>query len=147
MSAARDEITRLIYEYAERLDLGDFAGVGALFAHASYGVEGQTAYSGADAVRKALGEFVRLHDASPRTKHVTTNLVIDVDEAGAVASARSYFSVFQQVGETALEPIAMGRYRDRFERDPSGRHFVERRIYMDLVGHMSRHLHRSPPGS
>ncbi len=37
---AGEAITKLIYTYAERIDLGDFAGVAELFEHATLTFEG-----------------------------------------------------------------------------------------------------------
>src|SRR4029450_13331446 len=92
---AQAAIARLIFRYAERIDAGDLAGVAALFEDASYGsVQGGT-YRGSDAVREVLERVVILHAGTPRTKHVTTNLVIDVDEVAGTAEARSYFTVLQ----------------------------------------------------
>src|SRR4029450_9181130 len=43
----------------------------------------------------ALRDAIILHDGVPRTKHVITNLTIEVDEAAGTATARSYFTVLQ----------------------------------------------------
>jgi hypothetical protein len=130
------------------MDAGDFAGVGALFAHARYGAgEGPLALSGrqVEAVNRAL---VIVHeDGTPRTRHLTTNVVVDVDEAAGSARARSSFTVLQQVAGGPLETIAAGRYRDRFELGPDGWRFAERRILLDLVGDLSRHLRAGPPAA
>jgi 3-phenylpropionate/cinnamic acid dioxygenase small subunit len=146
VSRSRDEISRLIFSYAERLDLGDFAAVGSLFEHASYGAAEGPPLRGSAAVEKAIHDLVKLYDdGTPRTKHVTTNLVIEIDEQAGTASARSYFSVLQSVEDKPIQPIVAGRYHDRFKRAARGWRFTERRIYMDLLGDLSGHL-RSPPG-
>jgi hypothetical protein len=59
MSRSRDEITNLIFSYAERMDLGDFAGVASLFEHATYGVPESPPLSGAAAIEKALRDTSR----------------------------------------------------------------------------------------
>ncbi len=142
----RDEISDLICAYAERMDAGDFAGVGALFEHASYGAAGAPPLRGASAVGKILGELVILYeDGTPRTKHVTTNLMIALGPNEDTASARSYFSVLQGVPGAPLQTIVSGRYHDRFERTPAGWRFSERRVFMDLVGDLSRHLRSRDP--
>jgi 3-phenylpropionate/cinnamic acid dioxygenase small subunit len=143
---ARDAIERLLFLYAERMDAGDFAAVGALFAHARYGAgDGPLALSGAEveAVNRSL--VILYDDGTPRTRHVTTNVVVDADEAGGTASARSSFTVLQQVPGGPLEAVAAGRYHDRFERADGAWRFAERRILLDLVGDLSRHLRRAPP--
>jgi hypothetical protein len=140
VGAAR-EIANLIFAYAERMDAGDLAGVGALFAHARFGAgDGPLALTGPD-VERINRELVILHaDGTPRTRHVTTNVAIDVDDTAGTASAHSYYTVFQQVDAGSLQAIVAGRYHDRFERADGRWRFSERRIFVDLVGDLSRHL-------
>ncbi len=80
------------------------------------------------------------HDGTPRTKHVTTNVAIEVDEEAGTAVSRAYFTVLQALPGLALQPIVSGRYRDRFERSDGQWRFTERRVRVDLVGDVSRHL-------
>ena len=139
MSAGDDRaaITALVMGYAERIDGGDLAGVAALFADATYGgVQG--GYRGAEAVREVLESRVILYDGIPRTKHVTTNLVIELD--GDAAAARSYFSVLQATPELPLQTIIAGRYDDRFARTAGSWRFTARVVHMDLVGDLRFHL-------
>jgi 3-phenylpropionate/cinnamic acid dioxygenase small subunit len=79
-------------------------------------------------------------DGTPRTRHVTTNIAIEVDEEAGTAVARSYFTVLQALPDLALQPIASGRYRDRFERRGGQWRFTARRATVGLVGDVSRHL-------
>ena len=97
---------------------------------------------GAAAVRRYIDEHVVTYDGLPRTKHVTTNLVIDVDEEAGTATARSYITVFQALPEIPLRPIFSGRYRDRFERVDGEWRWLERRIINDLYGDVSHHVRR-----
>jgi 3-phenylpropionate/cinnamic acid dioxygenase small subunit len=137
----RAAIAALIYAYAERIDAGDFAGVAELFEHATYGALGAPALRGAAAVLDVFRRLVHLHDdGTPRTKHVTTNLVIDLDAAGGTASARSYFTVLQATATLPLQVVAAGRYHDRFERVGGQWRFAERIIFLDLTGDLSQHL-------
>ena len=134
----RAAITALIYGYAERIDAGDLAGVAARFADATYRSDRGGLYRGADAVREVLERVVVLYEGVPRTKHVTTNLVVEL--AGDAATARSYFTVFQAAPGGPLQAIVAGRYHDRFERGGGGWRFADRLIFMDLIGDLSRHL-------
>jgi hypothetical protein len=77
-------------------------------------------------------------DGTPHTRHVTTNLVVDVD--GDAAASRSYFTVFQAVPGLPLQPIIAGRYHDRFVRVDGTWRFSARRMIVDLVGDLSHHL-------
>ena len=62
----------------------------------------------------------RYPDGTPRTKHVTTNLIVEVDDDAGTATGRSYFTVLQAVPGLPLQPIVAGRYHDRFVRDGVG---------------------------
>jgi hypothetical protein len=116
--------------------------VGRLLADATI-VAGAGSVTGRDAIEKMLCDNVVVYaDGTPRTKHVTTNLAIEVDEAAGTATSHSYFTALQALPDRALQPIVSGRYFDRFERRDVWR-FVERRVRTDLVGDVSRHLHRS----
>jgi 3-phenylpropionate/cinnamic acid dioxygenase small subunit len=79
-------------------------------------------------------------DGTPRTRHVTTNLIIEADEDAGTAASRSYFTVFQQVGDFPLQAVASGRYRDRFERRDGAWRFASREVSTDLVGDVSHHV-------
>jgi hypothetical protein len=137
---ATDAIRNLLGEYCERMDDGDFAGVGALFAHGALADEhGRELARGADAIESFYATGTRLHDGSPRTKHLVTNIVVHVDDDAGRAEARSSYVVLQHVDEGPLQPIISGRYRDAFEHVDGAWRFVERRFFVDLVGDLSRH--------
>jgi 3-phenylpropionate/cinnamic acid dioxygenase small subunit len=135
------EICNLLYRYAERMDAGDFAGAADLFRHARIHL-GDGGSVDADGVLAIWEEnVVRYECGTPRTKHVTTNPIVEVDEAAGTATVRSYYTVFQQVGDTPLQPIIAGRYHDRFERVDGEWRFTDRDYSMtDLIGDLSRHL-------
>jgi 3-phenylpropionate/cinnamic acid dioxygenase small subunit len=140
---ARDAIAALVYAYAERIDGGDFEGVAELLADAEVTADGtDRRWRGRDEVLRLYESGTRRHaDGTPRTKHVTTNLVVDVDEISGTATARSYYTVLQAVpGELALQPIVAGRYRDRFERVRGSWRFAGRHLVVDLVGDLGHHL-------
>ena len=140
---AQDEIAALVYAYAERIDSGDYVGVAELFADAEITAEGtDRRWQGRHEVHRLYEAGTRLHaDGTPRTKHVTTNLVVEVDEVAGTATARSYYTVLQAVpGELALQPIVAGRYRDRFERTHGRWRFAGRHMVVDLVGELGHHL-------
>ena len=139
MGEPRDAIAALVHRYAECLDAGDLAGVAGLFADASYGAAGGAVRTGSAEVRAALERAVILHDGAPRTKHVITNLVVEVDDAAGTAAARSYFTVLQATARLPLQPILAGRYHDRFRRVGGQWRFAERRIHLDLVGDLREH--------
>ena len=134
-------IENLIAKYAELVDAGDFTGVGALLADATF-TGGAGSVTGRDAIEKMLRDSLIVYDdGTPRTKHITTNVAIEVDEEAGTAVARSYFTALQAAPDLPLQPIVSGRYHDRFERHDGRWRFVERRVRTDLVGDVSRHLH------
>jgi ketosteroid isomerase-like protein len=138
-------VANLVFAYAERIDAGDFEGVAELFRHGEITVSGNDVRrAGIDQVRGMYEGWTRRYaDGTPRTKHVTTNLIIEVDEDRATATCRSYFSVLQQTDDFRLQPIIAGRYHDRFERSDGQWRFAQRHIITDLVGDLSRHLLQS----
>jgi len=140
---AAEAITKLIYTYAERIDDGDFAGVGELFAHATLTFEGfGDAVSGRDAIAALYTRSTRRYeDGTPRTKHVMTNVMVDVHDDGATARSRSYFTVLQAVpGALALQPVIAGRYRHTYELVDSAWRVATMHITIDLVGDLAHHM-------
>jgi 3-phenylpropionate/cinnamic acid dioxygenase small subunit len=136
-------VENLIAAYAELVDDGDFAGVGTLLADATF-TGGAGSVNGRDAIEKMLQDRLIVYDdGTPRTKHVTTNVAIDLDDEAGTAVSRSYFTVLQAAPDLALQPIVSGRYHDRFERRDGVWRFVERRVQTDLVGDVSRHLRQA----
>ena len=135
-------ITTLMYHYAECIDAADFDGIAALFAHGritNEGVDG--AIEGPDAVRALYAGTNRVHaDGTLRTRHLTTNVIVDIDEVSGAAAARSAFVVFQQTADLPLQPIVAGRYHDTFERSGSDWRFDRRHIFVDQVGDVREHL-------
>jgi 3-phenylpropionate/cinnamic acid dioxygenase small subunit len=88
---------------------------------------------------RAIGNLI----GTPRTKHVTTNVIVEVDEEAGTAAARSYVTVFQARPGLALQAIMSGRYQDRFERRDGHWRFAERRVRIDLTGDLSGHLRQA----
>jgi ketosteroid isomerase-like protein len=146
MADAERSIENLIFSYAGFVDDGDLAAVASLFADATIGVDGMEAgLKGEDKILELLRSTIRIHDdGTPRTKHVTTNVMIEVDEDAGTATARSYFTVLHATEGLGLQTIVAGRYRDRFAWRSGAWHFVERRFITDLIGDISRHLLAGP---
>jgi 3-phenylpropionate/cinnamic acid dioxygenase small subunit len=134
-------IENLIARYAELIDSGDFVGLGELFADSLFGGEGDAVVRGREPVEKIFRSTVRVYDdGTPRTKHVTTNIRIDVDDESGSAVSHSYVTVFQALPDLPLQPIVAGKYRDVFACSDGVWRFVERRFTTELVGDVSRHL-------
>jgi hypothetical protein len=143
------EILNLVHRYPELIDAGDFAGVGELLQDATVvfeGVDGNVLgqVRGREAVT-AMYRGVRIYpDGTPRTRHVITNEVVEIDEAAGTAVCRYYITVFQQTDDFALAPVWANRYEDHL-RQVGGRWRIERRRgFAHMPGDTSHHLASSP---
>jgi 3-phenylpropionate/cinnamic acid dioxygenase small subunit len=145
MASDERTIANLLARYAQLLDAGDFAGLGALFAEGSVRFDGSDdVVVGAEAVGGMYASVVQVHGDSPLTKHVMTNFQIEVDPGGQEATAHSYYTVFQAHPELPLQPVALGQYEDAFKKRGGTWRFADRKIYRDLVGDLRFHLRRDP---
>ena len=113
----------------------------ALFEHAPIRI---TADETIDAARLLAiwKSLIVLHpDGTPRSKHLITNPIIEVDEDAGTANCRSYYTVLQQTGDFPLQVDATGRYHDRFERvEGQWRYSYRDYSLLDMVGDVSHHL-------
>jgi len=137
------QIENLIYRYAELIDDGNLEEVAELFRNAEivstvHGVRHQ----GFDEVLQMYRSSCRIYETTgtPLTKHLTTNVIIEPDEDGKMASARSYYTVIQATDSLPLQPIICGRYKDRFRRVDTQWQFASREMIVDLIGDCSAHL-------
>jgi hypothetical protein len=141
MSEEREAVLRLMNEYCYRIDAGDKAGFAALFEHGTFVLRGDPTGgdSGTEAVLKML-ENVILYDGKIHTKHVMSNVQIDIDASGDTANAQSYITVFQAVPpDFPLQAIFIGHYYDSFVKVASAWRFARREISPDLIGDLSFH--------
>ncbi|HRD99662.1 MAG TPA: nuclear transport factor 2 family protein [Ilumatobacteraceae bacterium] len=140
MTDARRAIEGLLVAYVAGIDAGDFAAVGALFEHGEvWDTSGRVA-RGAE-VGERIARFARIYaDGTPRTRHLMSNVLIDVDEAADMATSSSSVMVLQAVeGEFPLQPIFVGGYEDEFVRVDGAWRFACRRRRADLVGDLTHH--------
>ncbi len=101
-------------------------------------------YEGTQGVLEMFRSYTRFYDGIPSTKHVTTNLMIDVDDSGRRATAKSYFTVLQARPELPLQVVIAGRYADTFERVDGKWYLTDRLEYCDLIGDLSAHIAGNP---
>jgi 3-phenylpropionate/cinnamic acid dioxygenase small subunit len=132
----------LLARYAALIDAGDFDGVGQLFARGRItDARGHEIAAGRDRVAELYRSTTRrFEDGTPKTKHLTTNMIVEPDADGQRADVRSYFVVFQKVGAGPLQPVAAGRYHDRLARSANGWYFEERQMIPEMFGDVSNHL-------
>jgi 3-phenylpropionate/cinnamic acid dioxygenase small subunit len=145
MNDSAIEIANLIYRYAELLDAGDLDGVAGLFAHGRIcGVENgppETVFAGTAGVRKMYEMAIRIYDdGTPKTRHNTSNVQLEIDEGGGTARSTSYYCVTQATPDLPLQVIVTGHYHDTFHRRDGGWWFDSRTMFLDQVGDVSQHL-------
>ncbi|MDE2410201.1 MAG: nuclear transport factor 2 family protein [Sphingomonadales bacterium] len=139
MASSEIAIASLVYRYAELIDSGNFEGAAALFAAARIKI-GDREIGSAEVLQLWRNAVIIHEDGTPRTKHVITNPIIEVDEAAGTGTCRTYYTVMQQVGRGPLEAVMCGRYHDSFERIDGQWRFSFRDYSLhDLPGDMSRH--------
>jgi 3-phenylpropionate/cinnamic acid dioxygenase small subunit len=139
MVSSETAITNLVYRYAELIDSGNFEGAAALFGHARIKV-GPREIGAEEVLAMWRGSIMLYEDGTPRTKHVITNPIIEVDEAAGRGTCRSYYTVMQQAANGPLEAVICGRYHDAFKRVDGKWQFSYRDYSLhDLPGDMSRH--------
>lgn len=135
------QIENLVYAYARRIDAGDLAGVAELFSHGRIS-SGGAVFEGAEQVLRLYEGATRLYDddGTPHTRHLTTNVAVEVDETAGTATAHSYYTVIQQTDALPLQPIIAGHYQDTFHRVDGDWWFDTREMFVDLTGDLSHHL-------
>ena len=116
VAAARREIERLIYHYAELQDAADWDAIAEMFEHGDFLADSGVGWRGKEIAERRTANVLTYDDGTPRTRHVTTNLTIEVDPERGEASAESCYTILQGPPALPLQPIAAGRYIDRFER-------------------------------
>ena len=135
-------IANLLYRYAELMDAGRLPEVAALFDKARVRMADGKEVEGSAAMLEQWRAYVRIYPCgTPRTRHVVTNPIIEVDQAAGTATCRSYYTVFQQTPELPLQAICMGRYHDSFVCVDGAWRFATRDYSMlDYLGDLSQHL-------
>jgi hypothetical protein len=139
--SARDQITTLMNRYGFTIDTGDLDGFAELFGKGEWTSEGSPPNFGKQAMLDNVLSNVRIYpDGTPRTKHVTANVELVVDEAAGKAKSECYVTVFQQTDDFPLQAIFSGHYFDDFVCENGTWRFARRFIRYALVGDMRAHL-------
>ena len=139
-------IANLIARYSFLVDDGDFEGLGELLASCTFTLGTGPAVTGSETIaRLARGALMTYDDGTPHTRHVTTNILIEVDETAGTARSQSYYTVFQSLPDFPLQPIASGTYYDRFERRNGTWLFAERSVQTRFAGDTRHHRRQAPP--
>jgi 3-phenylpropionate/cinnamic acid dioxygenase small subunit len=152
---ARYAIEDVLFRYAEAVDTGDLEALGDVLHGCVMVLPDGRRLQGGAAIAAHYESIIIFYDeaenpvtycrraCTPRTRHVTTNLLFAFSKAVDSADVRSYFTAYQTLGQQT-EIVAGGRYHDHFDFTTSGWQMTERRILVDNLGDMSRHL-KTPP--
>lgn len=140
------EILNLIYRFGAHFDAGEFDSALDLFAHGVF-IIADGRRIGPAAMGQIWRDSVLLYDGAPRTGHVITNPVLEIDPGGEEAACRSVYTVYQEAPGLSLQVILCGRYHDAFVRRDGAWRFAARDYRLvDLVGDVSRHLRPAMAG-
>lgn len=141
MSNSALQISNLLYRYAEYLDSGQLIEAAELFRHARIKVQRQGLLDHNDLLGIWQQRIKRYPCGTPRTRHIISNPIIDIDETSGTATVRSSYTVLQATDTLPLQPIAAGRYLDEFERvDGVWRFSFRDYSQLDLMGDLRGHL-------
>ncbi|WP_338923014.1 nuclear transport factor 2 family protein [Pseudomonas silesiensis] len=142
MSTSAVKISNLLYRYAECLDSGQLVEAAELFRHARIKVQSQGDLLDHTALLGIWQRRIKLYPCgTPRTRHVISNPIIDIDEAAGTATVRSCYTVLQATDTLPLQPIAAGRYFDEFEHVGGIWRFSFRDYsHLEMIGDLTGHL-------
>jgi len=138
--SAREEITHLMNRYCFALDAGDLDGFASLFEHGEWTMEGFTPKFGKQDLLHVTSNVILYEDGTPKTKHITSNVDLKIDDEAGTAKSQCYVTVLQQTDNFPLQAIFSGHYFDDFERVGGRWRFAKRIIRNMLVGNLSVHL-------
>ena len=132
------QIENLLSSYAHFIDSGQLEKAAELFTHAT--LENPLGTFDSAGILQVWRDWMVLYpDGTPRTRHVTTNTIIDVNESADFATSQCYYTVFQQTDDFPLQPICAGYYQDQFRREEGIWFFTRRHDFLQMIGDISRH--------
>ena len=137
-----DELSRLVAEqacaalitrYTHLVDEGQASEVADLFTVDGVWASPESTLEGRDAIRAA---FLRREQSRRRSRHVCTNVAIDVaDESNAAGLC--YLTLFrtdtEEIPARGTSPDLVGVYRDRFVHTSDGWRFASRVTEVSFV--------------
>jgi hypothetical protein len=138
-------IPNLLYRYADLFDSGDFEAAARLFDHGGVVVGGEL-IEGAASICAMWNSVVILYaDGTPKTRHLTTNPVIELADDGQSATCRSQWTVLQALDDLPPQIIGSGRYHDELKLVAGEWAFASREYAkVDFWGDVSGHLKHDP---
>jgi hypothetical protein len=143
---AHREIEQKIYRMGYALEDGDFALVGHLLRHATFGADriGRKVFQGEDAIRGQYERTNRIYPGHGRaTRELYSNVVIDIDVDAGTATSTTAYTVAQQIPDSE-EPFALlvaGRYEDTWSCIDGEWHWTDRYIVVQFKNNLDTHMH------
>jgi SnoaL-like protein len=124
---------RLSVAYARHVDFGEYEAYLALFAEDARLDLGGDVMEGREAIRRFLAQRPR----NLRSRHVFTNLMVEVIDADH-ARGITYLTLYRHVGDESLGagpidfpgPAGIGHYEDEYVRTPAGWRFASRKLHL-----------------
>ncbi len=138
-----DEITRLVHSYAHLLDSCDVNGVAALFEHSTWRSSPNGSMLRGSAEVRPVYENLLAQERSRHTRHLITNLSVDVDPGATTATSHCRWTVLQGIPGEPISITLCGQYTDTFEKVDNRWRFSDRLITTDLTGDLSTPPDRS----
>lgn len=143
---AHREIEQQIYRMGYALEDGDFAEVGRLLRHATFGADriGRRVFRGEDEIR---GQYERTNRTYPghgrATREMYTNVVIDIDLDAGTATSTTAYTVAQQVpgSDQPFALLVAGRYEDEWAVVDGAWHWTDRFIVVQFKNDLDAHMH------
>jgi len=128
----RDECEALSIAYARAVDFRDYDAFVELFAE-----DGVLDVGAPLEGRKAIREAIMRRPDELKSRHVLTNVFIDVQDENT-ARGISYLTLYRHQGPESLAPgpiefdgpAAVGHYEDQFVRTAEGFRFRRRRLHL-----------------
>jgi hypothetical protein len=143
---AHREIEQKIFRMGYALEDGDFATVGELLRHATFGADmiGRKAFRGRDEI---TAQYERTNITYPgkgrATREMYDNVVVDIDLDAGTARSTTMYTVAQQVPRDGarFELLVAGRYVDEWARIDGEWHYTDRFIEVQFKNDLDRHMH------
>ncbi len=129
-----DEIAALVHAYARLLDAGDLDAVVSLFEHSTWRSlpHGSSLYGSAEV--RPVYENLMARAGGVRTKHLLTNVSVEVAPGATTASSHCYWTVLRSDPGGPIDIALSGQYTDTFEKVDGRWRFTDRLIATDLTG-------------
>jgi len=138
---SRNEILSLLNNYCYCVDTGDLDGFIKLYENGEWSVDGSpVSRGGKEIYDNVISNIIIYDDGTPKTKHMTANIELTIDEANGVANCQRYITVMQQTEAFPLQAIFSGHYFDEFVNENGEWRYATTVIRHPLVGDMSQHM-------